>query len=340
MSDVQIFTGLAILIGGFVSLCPSTTQPNGIPAYHWHILVRLAWFSTITHQGTLFLMQKYFQERRWQRTVRLLLMYALLISLIIAMLPTVSFNWYTKRFSVYVDGPPDDKGLIPQEWLVTYSTFEKSAAQPGSPTLCYFDISSADDLYRSADSCRWGDLTPVKPPRLTANAAWLIRRVISYDRADLYENTGDVYRLSRLASDEAGVGNSSSAPLDVDSRLEQYCDLHTPFFKTASFHAALLGMAGMAMLSSMNTIRLFASSSGLVRRRIRNSISRYSRRVIEKTSKWATRTFPSTNHRPDLVEGSVTTPLLAVHLTGRLILDMFTSDLAKVGQLKRHTLFG
>lgn len=49
--------------------------------------------------------------------------------------------------------------------------------------------------------------------------------------------------------------------------------------------------------------------------------------------------FPTTGHKPDLVEGVVTTPLLALHLTGRLVLDMFTSKLAKVCQFKCCTHF-
>lgn len=263
-------------------------------------------------------------------------MYALLASLLIAMLPTASFNYYSKRWIVQADGPSDSRGFVPEDWLVTYFTLEKSAAQPASPTLCYFDISSANDLYASADPCRWGGITPVRPPRLSTAATWIITRVIWSGRGDLSAGAGD---MSRLPSDEAGLGNSSSASLDFDTRREQYCDLHTPFFKTYSFHFALLGMAIMTMLSSMTALRLFASSSAFVGGRVRNSISRYCQRAIENTARWATRTFPTTGHKPDFVEGAVTTPLLALHLTVRLILDMFTSNLAKVGQLEVHSLF-
>ena len=330
MSGIQIFTGLAILIRGFVSLCPSPTQPNGLPAYHWQILVHLAWFSTITHQGTLFLMEKYFQEHRWQRNVRLSLMYALLVLLIVALLPTASFNWYSKRTIVQLTGPSDSRGLVPDDWFVTYSTLAKSAAQPVSPALCYFDVSSANDLYRSADPCRWGDFTPVEPPQLTAAAAFIIRTVIMNENAN----------LSTITGDEAGLDSSSSPYLDSDSPREQYCDLHTPFFGTISFQTAVLGMASMAILSSWNAVRLFGFSRALFRKRIRNHISRYSRRAIENTSRLAVHMFPTSGHRPDLAESVVTTPLLALHLTGRLLLDMFTSKLAKVGQLKGQTISG
>ncbi|KAI7783540.1 hypothetical protein LA080_011669 [Diaporthe eres] len=312
LSDIQIFTGLAILISGFVSLCPSPTQPNGFPAYHWQILVHLAWFSTITHQGTLFLMRKYFREHRWQRNVRLLLMCALLVLLMIAMVPTASFNWYSKRSLVQLEGPSDSRGLVPDNWLVHYSTLAKSAAQPVSPALCYFDISTANDLYSEADPCPWGDFTPVRPPRLTAAATWIIRRFIRDEKASLFASFRE----------ETG--------LDLVSTLEQYCDLHTPLFGTVSFQAAVLGMASMAILSSWNAVRLFGFPSSFFRRHIRNPISRYSRRGIGKESGRAMHWFPATGHKPDLAESLVTTPLLAMHLIGRLMVNLYTAKLTKV----------
>lgn len=274
-------------------------------------------------------MQKYFREHRWQRNVRLLLMCALLVLLMIAMVPTASFNWYSKRSIIQLDGPSDSRGLVPDNWRITYSTLAKSAAQPASPALCFFDVSTANDMYREADPCPWGDFTPVRPPRLTAAATWIIRRVIIDSKANLF----------RDFRDGPGPGDSSSPSLDLQSTLEQYCDLHTPLYGTASFQAAVLGMASMAILSSWNAVRLFGIPSSFFRRHIRNPISRYSRRSIEKESGWAMRMFPTTGHKPDLAESLVTTPLLAMHLTGRLMVNMYTSKLTKVGQLEGQNLF-
>lgn len=145
--------------------------------------------------------------------------------------------------------------------------------------------------------------------------------------------------MPHLPGNETGLDDSSSSSLDIDSGREQYCDLHTTLFGTVAFQAAMLGMANIAILSSWNAIRLFSFSSTFFRRRVRDPMSRYSRRTIENTSRWAARAFPTNGHKPDLVEGVVTTPLLALHLMGRLILDMFTSKLAKVCQLKCCTLF-
>lgn len=264
-------------------------------------------------------------------------MCALLVLLIIAMVPTTSFNWYSKRYLPSLGGPSDSRGFIPDNWLVSYFTLARSVAQPVSPTLCYFDVStSADNLYRLAEPCRWGGFTPVRPPRLTAIAASRIRFLITSELARL---STTIRNMPCLPPDEAGLGDSLSPFSDPDLHLEYYCDLDTAFFGTVSFQAAVLGMATMAILSSWSAVRLFGFASAFLRRRIRSPISRYSRRVIENTSIRAMRMFPTTGHRPDLAESVVTTPLLALHLMGRLILDMFTSKLAQVGQLAGRILF-
>ena len=55
-SDQQLVTGIALLASGFSQLhC-------GISAYHWQILVYLAWFCALTHLSTLTLMRDYFRE--------------------------------------------------------------------------------------------------------------------------------------------------------------------------------------------------------------------------------------------------------------------------------------
>lgn len=235
------------------------------------------------------------------------------------MLPTASFNWYSKRSQILLSGPLDSRGFVPDDWLVTYFTLARSAAQPVSPALCYFNVSSASSLYRSADRCRWSDFTPLRPPRLTAAATVIIRRVIMYQNANLSASTGD----TSLPPSEAGLDNSPSPSFDIDSRREQYCDLHTQLFGTFSFQAAVLRMSSLVVLSSWNAARLFALPSAFFRRHIRNPMSRYSRRLIENTSRRATH---------------VTTLLLALHLTARLILDVSNSKLAKVSNLIRQSL--
>ena len=68
-SDQQIFTGLAILISGYVQIgC------RGLAVYHWQIVVDLVFFSSVTHLTTLTCLRTYFQTRNLLRTIRLIFM--------------------------------------------------------------------------------------------------------------------------------------------------------------------------------------------------------------------------------------------------------------------------
>lgn len=82
MSDAQIVTGLSILVVGFAQInC-------GISIFHWHMVVRLAWFSSVTHITTLTFLRRYIHDNRGIRILRLVLMLALMLLLAIALIPT------------------------------------------------------------------------------------------------------------------------------------------------------------------------------------------------------------------------------------------------------------
>lgn len=251
-----------------------------------------------------------------------------LVLLIVALLPTAFFNWYSERATAQLEGPPGFKGLVPFDWHIAYPMLAKSAAQPVSPALCYFDVSSANDLYRSADPCRWGDFTPVDPPELSLTAASILRHVLKHENSELME-FGDL----RLDSPPRFL-------LDAYPRIEQYCDLHTPLSGTDSFQAAATSAASLVILLAWNARKLFGFPPAVLKRHIRSPASGSSRRAIDNISRMAMQIFPKTGHKPDLVEGVVTTPLLAWHLTCRLMLDMLTSKLAKVGQHEGHGILG
>ena len=86
MSDLQIITGLSILISGFALLrC-------GLQTYHWQILVYLAWFSSLTHLSCLTLLRNYLYNHPTERLWRLLGMGLIVVMLVGAILPTASFN--------------------------------------------------------------------------------------------------------------------------------------------------------------------------------------------------------------------------------------------------------
>jgi hypothetical protein len=102
MSDLQIVTGLAILVSGFTQL------PCGISVYHWQVLVYLAWFSNLTHLSCLTFLRKYLHEHPGQRRWRLAAMGILVILLIIALIPTGNFA-STKGLAVIIQrlGAPE-----------------------------------------------------------------------------------------------------------------------------------------------------------------------------------------------------------------------------------------
>ncbi|OBT78882.1 hypothetical protein VF21_02796 [Pseudogymnoascus sp. 05NY08] len=82
MSDAQIITGLSILVGGYSQL------DCGLSIFHWHMVVRLAWFSSVTHLTTLTFLRRYIHDNRGIRILRLVLMLALMVMLAIALIPT------------------------------------------------------------------------------------------------------------------------------------------------------------------------------------------------------------------------------------------------------------
>ncbi|KAK0742978.1 hypothetical protein B0T18DRAFT_447808 [Schizothecium vesticola] len=67
-ADIQIVTGIAILIGGY------STLPCGISAYHWQLVVDLAWFSSVTHLAALTFLRRYLHNRPVEKWCRVAFM--------------------------------------------------------------------------------------------------------------------------------------------------------------------------------------------------------------------------------------------------------------------------
>jgi len=94
--DIQMVTGLSILISAFATL----PGPTGISAYHWHIVVYLAWFSNLTHMLGLTSLRKHLHQKASQPNWRLVPMTILFVLLMIALFPTAYFDW--------IDDPPGE----------------------------------------------------------------------------------------------------------------------------------------------------------------------------------------------------------------------------------------
>src|SRR5262245_30221215 len=86
MSDIQIWTGLSILISGFSQLS------CGISSYHWLLLVCLAWFSSLTQLACLTMLRNYLYNRPAERIWRLCAMGVFAVLLIVAYIPAGHFG--------------------------------------------------------------------------------------------------------------------------------------------------------------------------------------------------------------------------------------------------------
>ncbi|KAH7062874.1 hypothetical protein BKA63DRAFT_587235 [Paraphoma chrysanthemicola] len=87
LSDTQLVTGLGILIAGYSQL------QCGISAYHWQIMVFVAWFASFSFLSAMTFLEGYFQTNNNMRLIRVGFMVILASMLIVALLPTGSRNW-------------------------------------------------------------------------------------------------------------------------------------------------------------------------------------------------------------------------------------------------------
>ncbi|KAJ5337496.1 uncharacterized protein N7506_005518 [Penicillium brevicompactum] len=87
MSDVQIITGISIIVSGAAQL------KCGISTHQWQVLVYLAWFSSLTHLSCLTLLRNCLHQRPAERIWRLVCMFVLVVLLILAFLPTANYRW-------------------------------------------------------------------------------------------------------------------------------------------------------------------------------------------------------------------------------------------------------
>lgn len=88
LADMQIITGLAILISGFSSI------KCRMSSYHWQIIVYLASLSSMTHLSTLTFLRNYLYNHRAEYISRLVLMLALIALLCVAVIPTAFFDFH------------------------------------------------------------------------------------------------------------------------------------------------------------------------------------------------------------------------------------------------------
>ncbi|KAI0166764.1 hypothetical protein GGR52DRAFT_581609 [Hypoxylon sp. FL1284] len=117
MADTQVFTGLAIIVSGY--LCRL-----GLSALHWKMIVYLAWFSCATHLSVLVFLRNYLINHPAERVWRLISMLVLLVVLVVATIPTGHFYWDNLIYEQ------------PYSWGDEESQFD---AAPSANATCYFN---------------------------------------------------------------------------------------------------------------------------------------------------------------------------------------------------------
>lgn len=125
MCDLQVLTGLGILIAGFISLRTGTLK-----SAHWTMIAFLAWFCTITHLSGLTALQHYFARDKdkhvAEKLVRVGMMGVIVVMLMVAIFPV---------------------------GLMTGTSFGNCDA------VCFFDPGAFEDRLRLMES--WGEVSTV-----------------------------------------------------------------------------------------------------------------------------------------------------------------------------------
>lgn len=122
-ADIQIITGVAILIGGYCTLS------CGLSAYHWQLVVDLAWFSSVTHLAALTFLRRYLHNKPVEKWCRVAVMLVMLVLLCAAVAPTAKFAWLVGAAKPGPTGNPASHAIcfyrrsIPMDWEGGQSLF-------------------------------------------------------------------------------------------------------------------------------------------------------------------------------------------------------------------------
>lgn len=87
MSDLQIVTGLAIILSGFAQF------QCGLAALKWRVILDLAWFSCLTHLSCLTVLRRHLHAHTFQRVWRLIAMGVLAAILAAGLIITANHRW-------------------------------------------------------------------------------------------------------------------------------------------------------------------------------------------------------------------------------------------------------
>ncbi|KAF2098993.1 hypothetical protein NA57DRAFT_56623 [Rhizodiscina lignyota] len=137
LDSVVEINRISILVSGLTQLrC-------GLSAYHWQILVYLAWFSSVTHLCCLTFLQNYLYNRPGQRLWRLVSMLIIVVMLVVALVPTCYFDWFQQFPDL--DGDPIQLQPPPSSYAICFFAkpvldwrgWEEDAATTSTVSMVY-----------------------------------------------------------------------------------------------------------------------------------------------------------------------------------------------------------
>ncbi|KAK3331552.1 hypothetical protein B0H66DRAFT_614152 [Apodospora peruviana] len=91
LSDLLIVSGIFILVSGYYA------GTRGLSGYHWKMMVRVAWFSTITHLAALSCLRTHLYQNQVKRFLRLILIGILAVMVITVTMATADVNFSDAR---------------------------------------------------------------------------------------------------------------------------------------------------------------------------------------------------------------------------------------------------
>ena len=110
--DMQVLQGIAILLAAFINV-------GSLSVYDWQIVVYLSWMSSNVHLTGLTFLRDYLNERPALMCLRLVGMMTLLGMLMVALVPTSTWNWIEATKLMFDQkNYPTDSG-IGQGWFAT-----------------------------------------------------------------------------------------------------------------------------------------------------------------------------------------------------------------------------
>jgi len=198
MCDIQILTGIGILLSGYIGLSCY------ISAYHWQLAVYLAWFSNITHVACLTVLRGYLHLHAWERNIRMVCMATLCVALIISMAPTAYFAWADSNFSATMPSTnarcffhPATQKAISEE--IPYESETALEMTVVSILLLFFNFAS-----RSIKLVKpWADGLRNKVRQNTRRRymRWLARRSNGSDDESIHGERIAIYLTAKLYTD-------------------------------------------------------------------------------------------------------------------------------------------